>query len=200
MLRGRSVTQKPPEPSARHASLKCTPNVYTQATRSAGRSSTLEFSLVTARPTPSTPRSTTPQTAHPDTPDSRTGTGNSSQSRRGAPGSPARERRNRREGLAAGVGSRSRLYAAPRRNAGLLRGQIGLSRGRGSRIGAAFAWFRPEDGSCGGGREEGGVGGGRFLIFLLAEGLESSAFFSPRFLVFCNCSLRCLISVSRTQA
>ena len=48
-----------------------------------------------------------------------------------------------------------RLYAAPRRNAGLPRGQIGLSRRRCSRIGVFLAWFRPELGSCGGRREKG---------------------------------------------
>lgn len=58
-----------------------------------------------------------------------------------------------------------RLYAAPQRNAGLPRGQIGLSRRCRSRIGVFLAWFRPELGSRGGRREAEKWGGCRSLVF-----------------------------------
>lgn len=92
---------------------------------------------------------------HPDTPDrvaqphTDTAARETAQSRR-APESPAREQEGGSWGPA--WAPAEALRGAPRRNAGLTRGQIGLSRG--SRIGAVLARFRPEVGSCGGRREK----------------------------------------------
>ena len=82
----------------------------------------------------------------------RAGTGNSSVAASSRVSSELAEQEERARGGRRGIPPR--LSAAPRRNAVLLRGQIGLSRGRGSRIGAVLAWFRREVGSCGGRREK----------------------------------------------